>query len=255
MYRLPAAGGAAACFVLYRTNNIRPALVGHRALFWMDSSFSADENRMADAGVPSRAERKALEKAKILQRESEREVFRRVRWGNTMFGASRAKLMTKTAYCLSGVSLGVWPGVCHLMWPAGRTGPEETRGWAFRGGDRGAAAAQRHRGGAVQETSPQKCAEEEAGGGERDGWVNDDHVKRYSYWLNDQRQSWFVLSWTLDKYTSDVIKSCWLYGLHHTLLEFCIQGWTLWRAAGKDILWALTPPSTFILISALWLLL
>lgn len=43
-----------------------------------------------DAGVSSRAQRKALSKAKILQRESEREVFRLVSGGKTcIFTASR----------------------------------------------------------------------------------------------------------------------------------------------------------------------
>lgn len=51
----------------------------------------------------------------------------------------------------------------------GWTGPEETRGRADRGRGRYIAAAQRHCGRALQETSPQKCAEEEAGGGETVG--------------------------------------------------------------------------------------
>lgn len=46
----------------------------------------------ADGGVSSRAERKALEKAKILQRESEREIFRLVRQENGTFRATCAKL-------------------------------------------------------------------------------------------------------------------------------------------------------------------
>lgn len=43
----------------------------------------------ADSGVSSRAERKALEKAKILQRESERKIFRLVGEGRSgVFRAS-----------------------------------------------------------------------------------------------------------------------------------------------------------------------
>lgn len=57
--------------------------------------------------------------------------------------------------------------------PAGRAGPEKTGVSAVRGGGRCSAAAQRHCGGALQETSPQKCAQEEAGRGEtpaQGGW-------------------------------------------------------------------------------------
>lgn len=57
--------------------------------------------------------------------------------------------------------------------PAGRAGPEKTGVSAVRGGGRCSAAAQRHCGGALQETSPQKCAQEEAGRGEtpaQRGW-------------------------------------------------------------------------------------
>lgn len=39
----------------------------------------------ADTGVSSRAERKAFQKAKILQQESERKIFRLVRRGNITF--------------------------------------------------------------------------------------------------------------------------------------------------------------------------
>lgn len=46
----------------------------------------------AGTGVSSRAERKALEKAKILQRESQREIFRLVRRENGTFRAASAKL-------------------------------------------------------------------------------------------------------------------------------------------------------------------
>lgn len=52
---------------------------------------------------------------------------------------------------------------------AGWTGPEETRGRADKGGGRCFTGAQRHCGRALQETSPQKCPKEEAGGGETDG--------------------------------------------------------------------------------------
>lgn len=58
--------------------------------------------------------------------------------------------------------------------PAGRAGPEKTGVSAVRGGGRCSAAAQRHCGGALQETSPQKCAQEEAGRGEtpaQRGWI------------------------------------------------------------------------------------
>lgn len=48
----------------------------------------------------------------------------------------------------------------------GWTSPEETRGRAVGGGGRCVTAAQRDCRGAVQETSPQECAQEEAGGGE-----------------------------------------------------------------------------------------
>lgn len=39
----------------------------------------------ADRGVSSRAERKALQKAKILQEENEREIFKQVRRGDITF--------------------------------------------------------------------------------------------------------------------------------------------------------------------------
>lgn len=48
----------------------------------------------------------------------------------------------------------------------GRTGPEETGVRALGGRGCGAAAAQGHSGGALQETGPQECAQEETGRGE-----------------------------------------------------------------------------------------
>lgn len=130
----------------------------------MNRSVSAVRSRMAeepDVGFPSRAERKAIEKAKILQRENRRDVFKLVR-RNRRF-CRRASWIKK--HYMSGFS---------LLLAVGRSAPEESRGRADRGGGRGSTAAPGHGGGAAPEAGPQKCGEEEAGGGEatNPGWFH-----------------------------------------------------------------------------------
>lgn len=59
-------------------------------VLWIHSYIHLALNGMAeeaDSSVSSRAERKALQKAKILQRENERKIFRLVRRANTAFAA------------------------------------------------------------------------------------------------------------------------------------------------------------------------
>lgn len=60
-------------------------------------------------------------------------------------------------------------GTFILVVIVGWTSPEEAGGRSDRGGGRYFTAAQRHCGRALQETSPQKCAQEEAGRGEAVG--------------------------------------------------------------------------------------
>lgn len=131
----------------------------------------------AEPGVSSRTERKAMEKAKILQRESDRKLVRLVRRGHKpnnfcFLQASRLRGASGSGEQQQSAQVTLVPrqvsliGFLSVLFTEGRAGPEEAGGRAVGGGGRRVAAARRNRGGALQETSPQKCAEEEAGGGE-----------------------------------------------------------------------------------------
>lgn len=82
-----------------------------------------------------------------------------------MYQASRLKEHLLAVH-VAFPSRWAWPGFSALLLTEGSTGPEETGDWAVGGGGRCVTAAQRNCGGALQETRPDKCAEEEAGGGE-----------------------------------------------------------------------------------------
>lgn len=73
--------------------------------------------------------------------------------------------LNKDVFALNVAFPRRWPGFSVLL-TEGQTGIEETGDWAVGGGGRCVTPAQRNCGGALQETSTNKCAQEEAGGGE-----------------------------------------------------------------------------------------